>query len=312
MGSGINFTNRVHISGQSYNNTINSICFECLTDDLIQKIADDRKIKYIQISENLPEKAYEIINEIFKKRSDLYFRIFSIGVSENIETFDISFLNLMPNIENLKIEAYLKYNKNAVNIENLSEFPNIKKLHLDLFDRYDYSFIDGLSPDLLELGLYADTMGKTVNFDCKQLLKFTKLESLFLAQKAKKHLEFLGEISALKTLRLRGIKPPDFDFLQKIDLETLALLWCGKCDLSELSNLISLKNLELWRIMKLDNIDFVSSLENLEILKLQDLKHITELPDLSRLKKLNKIIIDNVPIDLQSLDESIKNKIYKY
>lgn len=103
----------------------------------------------------------------------------------------------------------------------------------------------------------------------------------------------------------------DVSFLKELQLESFALLWCGNTDLSELGELESLRKLELWRIMKLENLDFISSLVNLETLKLQDLKHVTTFPDLSRLKKLTNIQIGNVPIDLDTLDESVRRFICK-
>ena len=129
---------------------------------------------------------------------------------------------------------------------------------------------------------------------------------MYLGKKAKKNLESISQISKLKTLSLRGIKVADFSFLKELHLESFALLWCGNTDLSGLGELESLRELELWRIMKLENLDFINQLVNLETLKLQDLKHITILPDLSRLKKLANIQIDNVPIDLDTLDESVR------
>ena len=62
--------------------------------------------------------------------------------------------------------------------------------------------------------------------------------------------------------------------------------------------------------MKLDNLDFIKSLVNLESLKLQDLKHIRTLPDLSKLTQLTDIQINNVPIDLETLDESVRKLVH--
>lgn len=133
------------------------------------------------------------------------------------------------------LKAYLRYDKNALNMEYLCELPALKGLHLDLFD-------------------------------CEWLLQYGKLQSL---------------------------------------------LWCGNSDLSALGGLESLRELELWRIMKLENLDFLCSLKNLEILKLQDLKHIKTLPDLRHLKNLKRIHLDNVPVNPDSLDESVRNLIHK-
>lgn len=51
-------------------------------------------------------------------------------------------------------------------------------------------------------------------------------------------------------------------------------------------------------------------MSNLEILKLQDLKHIKTLPDLSNLKKLKRIQLDNVPVDKDMLDMSVRKLLY--
>ena len=307
MGARISFTNHIHIAEESFGNGVmKGFGYNDISSEMLEEIAQDKRIKWVQISEELPEKAYQMIDRIFEKRQDLYFRIFSIYGDK---TFDISVLEQMPHLSRVWIDAHLRENKNAINLEYLCKLPNLKGLHLDLFDRRDYTFINNLSSDLEELIIFADTMSGAIQFDCKWLLQYKELCSLYLGKKAKKNLEIISRISKLKNLSLRGIKVADFSFLKELHLESFALLWCSNTDLSGLGELESLRELELWRIMKLENLDFISRLVNLETLKLQDLKHITMLPDLSRLKKLTNIQIDNVPIDLDILDESVRRLI---
>ena len=59
----------------------------------------------------------------------------------------------------------------------------------------------------------------------------------------------------------------------------------------------------------MDNIDFISDLTNLEVIRLQDLKHVSKLPDLSGLHNLNKIILDNTGIDIESVENGLRDKI---
>ena len=310
MGAWIDFTNHIHIAKETWENGIlKEVGYKDITSGMIEEIAQNNRITRIQIDKNLPENAYREIDRILERRPDLYFRIFGIGTYGN-ETFDLSVLSQMPHLSKVWIDGYLAKNKEAVNPEYLCELPNLKRVHLTLFDHRDYGFIKELSPDLEELILYADTMGKAVQFDCEWLLKYKKLHTLFLGQKAKKHIESISRIASLKSLSLRGIKVENFDFLKELCLESFALLWCGNSNLMALGDLISLRNLELWRIMKLDNVDFIKSLVNLETLKLQDLKHITALPDLSNLTKLADIQINNVPIDLEALDESVRKLVH--
>lgn len=310
MGARIDFTNHIHIAKKTWENGIlRNVGYKDITSEMIDGIAQNNRIKWIQIDENLPDRAYLEIDRILERRPDICFRIFGIGTYGN-ETFDLSVLNQMPHLSKIRIDGHLAKNKEAVNPEYLCDLPNLKGIHLTLFDRLDYGFVKDLSADLEELILYADTMGKTVQFDCEWLLKYKKLHTLFLGKKAKKHLESINRIASLKSLSLNGIKVRDFAFLKETSLDSFALLWCGNNDLTALGDLISLRNLELWRIMKLDNLDFIKSLVNLETLKLQDLKHITTLPDLSKLTQLADIQINNVPIDLETLDESVRKLVH--
>lgn len=310
MGAWIDFTNHIHIAKQSSENgALKYVGYRDITPEMIDEITQNRRIQWIQIDENLPERAFREMDRILERRPDLYFRIFGIGTYGN-ETFDLSVLSQMPHLSKIRIDGHLEKNKEAVNPEYLCELPNLKGVHLTLFDRLDYGFVKDLSADLEEQILYADTMGKAVQFDCEWLLRYQKLQTLFLGKKAKKHLESINRIASLKSLSLNGIKVGDFAFLKEINLDSFALLWCGNNDLTALGDLISLRNLELWRIMKLDNLDFIKSLVNLKTLKLQDLKHITTLPDLSKLTQLADIQINNVPIDLETLDESVRKLVH--
>lgn len=300
MGAEISFTNHIHISGRTHEfGYLKFIGFDDLTSEKLNQITEDRRIKWVQINENLPEVAYRAIDGILERRPDLFFRVFGIDVNNR---FDLSVLGSMPHLTKIWIDAHLGADKNAVNIDYLCELPNLTGLHLDLFDCRDYSFLDDISPNLEELILNIDVMSGSSKFDCEQLLRFKNLRSLWL-RKTKKHLERIAELPRLKSLSLCGIKVENFDFLKGIGLEKFALLRCGSSDLSGLAGLETLKELELCRIMKLENIDFVESLTNLEVLSLQDLKHLTALPDTDKLTRLRKIVLNNVSIDIDSLSE---------
>ena len=104
----------------------------------------------------------------------------------------------------------------------------------------------------------------------------------------------------------------DFDNCTYCWYERFALLWNSNNDLKDLSNLKSLKEIELWRINKLEDISFLEKLTNLEIIKLQDLKHITTLPDLSLHMNLQRIFLINTGIDIKSLPDGIKEKVFNW
>lgn len=297
MGAWIDFINRIEINNNNYRSID------------INEIVANQKIKYIQISKVIDNDAFVIIDQILGKRKDIIFRIYSLGIDD--EVFDLNVLKTMSNLKQLILEAYLVNNQDLLNLNVLCELP-LKSLTLNLFDLKDYSFIKGLSKDLEELQILADNMKGSIVFDCCWLLRFSKLKKLYLGKKAKKNIKMITNLTQLKSLSLRGIKLNDLSFLKDLKLECFSLLWCGMNDLSVLKEFQSLKYLELWRILKLDDISFISSLKNLETLKLQDLRHITSLPDLSELKHLKSIYLINMPIDLNSLDEELRKIVKSY
>lgn len=265
--------NFIHIGEQSREDGISrQLGYEDITSKLLNEIVKDDRIRWIQINKKLPDRAYREIDRIFERRQDLYFRIFGIGTGEN-KTFDLSVLSQMPHMSRIRLDGDFTENKEAVNLAYLCELTNLKGVHLTLFDRLDYSFIRSMA-------------------------------------KAKKHIESIGRIRSLRSLSLSGIRVENFSFLKKPNLDSFALSWCGNSDLAMLGELSGLRSLKLWRIMKLENLDFIKSLVNLESLKLKDLKHITKLPDLSGLTRLKEIQIDNVPVNLETMDESVRKLVH--
>ena len=248
MGAYINRTNLVHVT----NETRTDGCFEFLgykdiDDQVIRAIVDNKKIKRIQISKPLSDKAYQIIDEILSLRPDITFRLFGFYDEDKV---DISFLLKMPHLKNLCIDCIdFRKNQQKINFDVLARL-RLKQFYIECFDLRNYEFIKYLSDDLEDLLITADTMGPGIVFDCAWLLKYVNLKSLWLGKKAKKNIELLSQLPKLKELSLRGIKITDFSFLHKMNLEKLALLWNSNNDLHELAKLRNLHEIELWRINK--------------------------------------------------------------
>lgn len=308
MGAWIR-NNFINISDETRKGVlVGGFSYKDIDDKFISEICSNDKIQVIQISKALPKEAFIKIDSILEKKPELDFRIFSIT---SLNRCDISFLENMPHLRRLRIDCHLRDWENGLDFNVLTKL-NLKSLYLNAFDLRDYSFINHLSKDIEELLIMADTMGSSIKFDCKWLLQYDKLNTLWLGKKAKKNIECLSEMKSLKSLSLRGIKLKSFDFMKCLELEKLELLWNSNNDLDDLKDLKSLKEIGLWRISKLDNIDFISELINLEIIKLQDLKYITELPELSGLTKLKKIVLDGTSIKIDAIDEPYKSMVERY
>ncbi len=279
--------------------------YKDIDEEFINAIVNDEKIKWIQISDFLPDEAYAVIDSILAKKPELYVRIYDLyGDSK----FDISFLERMPHLNKLRIDCYLRSCPDMIDFNILTKL-DLKALYLNAFDLRDYGFLQSLSEKLEELVINADTMGGAIKFDCKWLLRYNSLKILWLGKKAKKNIGFIAELPVLESLSLRGIKLSDFEFLKQMNLRELHLLWNSNNDLEELKHLTTLKEIELWRINKLDNIDFISKLTNLEVIRLQDLRHVTRLPDLSELHNLNKIVLDKTGIEIENVRNDLRDKI---
>lgn len=309
MGTKLNFAGHIDITEQTTGTFWKSVGYRDLTDELISQIADDPKIKFIQISKSLPWQAYLAIDKILAKRDDMHFRIY--GLYGNTE-FDLSCLHLLKHLKHLALDAHLRERQDMFNLDILTELENLQTLRLALFDLKDYSFVKNLSSEIEELCISADTMGGGVVFDCVWLTQYKKLKTLYLGKRARKHIECIAELESLENLTLRGIKLKGFEFLRSKELRSLSIHLCGMSDLTSLAGYDSLKILELWRIMKLEDISFISTLTKLERLNLRDLSHITTLPDLSGLKNLQEVVLDNVPIDVAALPAYLQKITRKY
>lgn len=258
-------------------------------------IIKNKKIKYIQISQSLPQETFIKIDKILMKRPDITLRIY--GLFKEEDSFDLSVLSQMKYLQRLQLEAHLVSNPHLIDCSLLCQLKHLKSLALDIFDLKDYSFLQNLSPDLNELTIIANTIKGGIHFDCEWLLRYKDLNKLSLAKKARKNIQSIVKLPNLKHFTIRGIKLDSLNFLKPLNLESLSILWCGMNDLSYLAQLTSLKYLELWRIMKLEDISFISQLTNLEYLKLQDLKHIKTLPNLSTCHHLKQIKLYNMNIN---------------
>lgn len=307
MGTYVSFDRHIEIANKTWvNGALKQTGYMDIDNQMIEQIVSNHRLKWIQIKDYLPDEGYEKIDQILLARPDIVLRLYHFWDYKQI---DISFLSKIPHLERLRIDCIeFKDNHERINLSVLTGL-NLKSLHIDCFDLRDYNFIKNLSDDLEELAIWADTMGAGILFDCKWLLKYKKLHTLWLGKKAKRNLECINQLYELKSLSLRGIKIANFSFLKQMNLDKLALLWNSNSDLHELADLKGLKEIELWRINKLEDVSFIGSLTNLEVIKLQDLKHVTILPDLSKHTKLQRIILIDTGVKTGLLPDYLKDKV---
>ena len=139
MDAYISFDRHIYIGNNTLSEgVITQIGYQDINDKIVSEIVNNPKIKYIQISEYLPNEAYRIIDKILNLRNDITFRLFHFWEYDKI---DISFLLNMSHIKRLSIDCIdFKKNPERINLELLSKI-DLKTLRIECFDLRDYSFI---------------------------------------------------------------------------------------------------------------------------------------------------------------------------
>lgn len=192
-------------------------------------------------------------------------------------------------------------------LEFLRYFPFLRRLDVDV---YDVQRIDGLaylSADLCHFG-FGQTR-KTFSLD--MLERFPALHSLYLDGHTK-HIEIIGQLTALADLTLRSITLPNLAILLPLQqLASLDLKLGGTRDLTLLPNIGQLRYLELWMIRGLADLQAIAEMTHLQYLFLQALKPVTHLPSLAALHQLRRVhletmkgLLDLTPVaDAPALEE---------
>src|SRR2546423_4914513 len=182
------------------------------------------------------------------------------------------------------------YHRAAVNLEWLTFFPNITKLHIDLFELQDSSGLRHVVPNLMHFG-----MGETRRrvFSLAQLSQGQRLQSLYLERQSK-DIAAISQLASLHEVRLSRISLPNLSVLLPLtQLETLWISLGNLHDISQLPKLLELKKLVIQWVRHLYDIAPISAAERLESLEMRGLATITEFPDLRKLTKLETLLLEN-------------------
>lgn len=255
----------------------------------------------IQICDYISDKALITLNEIFRKRPDVTFRVYGGYEGEGFNGWNLSFLTLMPSVSKLILNCFQCL---ETDFSVLSELYNLKSLDLGIYNVKDYSFLKNLTEQLERLCIDAEMKSGKAKIDCQWLLRYHALHTLSLGR-IEKNLDCIVGLSNLSNLTLRGSGVKDLSFLKKLQLRELEISWCSasKVDWNTLKDFSSLMSLTLLSIKKLDDLSFITTLPNLEELKLIWMGAVTKLPDLSNLTKLRSIDCDtcNKLVDVSGL-----------
>ena len=267
--------------------------YKPLTNKDATKIADEKKVKLIQLFQPISPKEATLLNdEVFSKRSDI---TLSFEYANDVGNCDLSILSNLSNVRRLMITddiLGMKEKPKIVNGDCISALKDLAWLRFDAVKEKDFSFLKCLNPEIKTIALAIGN--KSANFDIESLLQFGKLENLSI-QGWKKKIDTLREFNAVKSLILRGITIDDYSFINHMNaLTELSIRWGKSTDLSALYGNTNIETLEFWRVSNMDNVDILAHLPNLKVVCLQQLKNIKHFPNLSKLSFLNEIRVEEL------------------
>lgn len=129
MGAHICFDRHIHIANKTWSKgVLRHLGYEDIDEQTLNEIVNNKKLKWIQISDYLPNEAYRKIDQILSERPDITFRLFHFLNNDEV---DISFLMDMPHVKKVQIDCIeFKNNPKRINLSVLAEL-NLKSLHIE-------------------------------------------------------------------------------------------------------------------------------------------------------------------------------------
>jgi hypothetical protein len=200
-------------------------------------------------------------------------------------SFNANLLKTLPSVQNLALDSLT----HILNLDSVSELPNLKILIFGVYDFDDANFLDKLPLTHLKRLMLMEN--KKRNFDLRPLEKALNLEELFV-QGHSKNIDAISQIDSLNQLVLSSCNAKtSLAFVRHIErLLTLQLILGGRSDIREVESQ-SLEQLEIVQVKGLHNLNDLSRFVKLSALRVEDQIRIESL-DVSALS-LRRLTISN-------------------
>lgn len=165
---------RIEISDKTWNNNVNDIIdYKTIIGQVFDSICNDYSLEILQVSSDLPNRAFEIIDELLRHRPDLTFRLY--GMVKN-NPFDLKRLTQMKNIHHISIDVLNKTNyRRFINLEQLKDIPTLESLSLSVYGKESLSFLNRMT-GISTLYLFVGAGGTNVNIIDLSILKIKTIE----------------------------------------------------------------------------------------------------------------------------------------
>lgn len=280
MGAFISSSQFVELpfKGESLNYLGNVITFDDnYSDEEIIKTIVNANCDRIQTTREPNDNEISILNEIYKRNTNIGFRFLSIFGSN----VDITFLTKLNNLRIL----YLDIHQKIIDIDTLQKL-KLNELSLNCFSVKDYSFLRNIDSSIKSLSVNLED--KTYKMDINDILHMENLETLEI-RNVKKGLDKLVEFKCLSNLLFRSIDIKDYSFLNSMNVKKITLCFQKSEYFNTFGINKKIEEINLWRNPKLTDLSFLLQFPNLKKLIIRDQSKITNIPDLKSLSQLEEV-----------------------
>ena len=237
----------------------NSIGYNDVNAQVLKDIADDTKLKFVQMSKNLPDQALAAVDEVLNVRPDLVFRIY--GMYKDAP-YDLSRTLKLKNLKSLYIDFLQKKGYDRFeNIDSLSELKSLRAFYADVSGNIDLGFISEFD-SLESLYIYLEFGKIVIDQTC---FNSKLLREVHLGGKAIDCLELIPDNKLLSKLVVFNSKISDYSFVSRLNINELCIVNCKGLDSSAVPSNNRIKVLKIVD-SKYDD-SFVSAFSNLQEFK---------------------------------------------
>lgn len=269
-----------------------------IDEDTISQMVETERLRRIQTTEAFSREALKLLDEkLFANRGDIVLRIYGL------QNGDLRHFEDMVHVQRLGLDSM----EDIANAEVLSRFEHLEELEFHLSGRRDYSFVNGLSPEIKTLSLYVDFSrdgvvfgedldGESSLYEMEWLLRFPGLQSLYIGNSSR-HIEFLIRKDSVRELILYEMPCPSPEVLRMLNVQSVIVHQENAQEseteelLDRLGQMETLQEVELVRLAGIDNLDFLENMTALRRLTLRSLPDLDSLPHFPEGQKLSELAV---------------------
>lgn len=197
-----------------------SYSYKDVDKKFISEFKENKKIRCIQISKDLPDAALRVADKLLAERPDVVFRLFGM---RDKSPFDLARILEMSSLKKLELDILVKSGyQRFVNLQEIAKIEELDTLRLDVFGNVDLGFLQQMT-QLKHFYLLIQS-GKIRIED--SFWETQCFHSLRLGKKAVPYVYQIKDNSSIQRLVLFQTKLNDYSFLKNIHMKELYLINC--------------------------------------------------------------------------------------